>query len=266
MNVAEFRRKDPLKTNADRQAAEAKVAPRMSHDPAPIRELAEQLDDLVDAVVAGPGAARRCPRSSASAWDLDAAAFAELKAAADTPERREDLHRRIDKAFDPARSATACSARRPCRASEESHLTLMVRPGRRRRRRHEVHKDRLLPERIKKPDGPVAREFVAAFRDAAARPEPLRAGRRAARGHADAQVRGAADRPRPRGGRGRASRTPSRPTTAGDVLVAQDEQITEDHLALLRLEHETAVAELTLGRARPRGPGRSSCWSPPCSR
>src|SRR4051794_22276390 len=51
VNVAEFHRKDPLKTNAERQAAEAKVAPRMSHDPAPIRELAEQLDDLIDAVV-----------------------------------------------------------------------------------------------------------------------------------------------------------------------------------------------------------------------
>src|SRR5205085_4871130 len=87
----------------------------------------------------------------------------DLKAATDTPERREEFVRRIDAAFAPLiRDGVLGPQALP--ASEESHLYLLVRPiaggpG------HEVPKDRLLPERIKKPDGLVAREFTAAFRN-----------------------------------------------------------------------------------------------------
>ena len=263
VNVAEFHRKDPLKTNADRQAAEAKVAPRMSHDPGPIRELAEQLDDLVDAVVAAP-AREALPEEVRSAWDLDPSIFAAMKSAADTPARREDLIRQIDRAFAPLiRDGVLGPQALP--PSEEAHLTLLIRqagvagPG------HEVHKDRLLPERIKKPDGAVAREFAAAFRDVklgqalfAMVAERLR-GTPTLKYEEAATVR---DREVERARVKDAFKT----FHAGDVLVAQDERITDDHLALLRLEHETAVSQQSLAdRAPARGSGSSSWW-PPCSR
>ena len=242
VNVAEFYRKDPLKTNADRQAAEAKVAPRMSHDPGPIRELAQQLDDLVDAVVAAH-AREALPEEVRTAWDLDASVFAALKSAADTPARREDLIRQIDLAFAPLIRDGVLGPGLP--SSEEAHLTLLIRqpgvggPG------HEVPKDRLLPERIKKPDGAVAREFAAAFRDLklgqslfAMVAERLRATPTLKYEEA-ATVR---DRETER------ARVKDQFKTfhGGDVLVAQDERITDDHLALLRLEHETAVSEQSL--------------------
>lgn len=126
VNVPEFRRKDPLKTNADRQAAEAKVAPRMTHDPAPIRELAEQFEDLVDAVAKAP-TREDLPPEIAGSWDLDAPGFAELKSAADTPARREALHRRIAAAFAPLlRDGVLGPQALP--AGEDAQLTLMVRP------------------------------------------------------------------------------------------------------------------------------------------
>ena len=243
VNVGEFRRKDPLRTNADRQAAEAKVAPRMSHDPAPIRELAEQLDDLIDAVVQAP-TREALPEEVRSAWDLDAAAFSELKAATDTPERREELHRRIDKAVGPLiRDGVLGPQALP--ATEDSHLSLMIRATN-AATGHEVPKDRLLPERIKRPDGLVAKEFVGAFRNAKLGSmlftlvaERLK-GTPTLKYEEPATVR---DREAARAKVKDAFKTYS----AGDVLVAQDERITEDHLALLRLEHETAVSELTLG-------------------
>jgi putative nucleotidyltransferase with HDIG domain len=242
VNVAEFHRKDPLKTNSDRQASEAKVAPRMSHDPEPIRELAEQLDDLVDAVVAAP-TREALPEEIRSAWDLDPPTFAAVKAASDTPARREDLLRQIAKAFEPLiRDGVLGPQALP--PSEESHLTLLIRqpgipgPG------HEVHKDRLLPERIKKPEGAVAKEFTGAFRDNklgqslfAMVADRLR-GTPTLKYEEPATVR---DREAARARVKDAFKT----FHAGDILVAQDERITDDHLALLRLEHETSVSNQT---------------------
>jgi len=243
VNVEEFHRKDPLKTNSDRQAAESKVAPRMNHDPAPVRELAEQLDDLVDAVVAAP-AVEAIPEEMRSAWSLDTATFTAIKNAADTPERREDLLRQIDLAFAPlVRDGILGPQALP--TSEEANLTLLIRPpgggpG------YEVHKDRLLPERIKKPEGPVAREFVSAFRDPKLGPKLFAIVADRLRGTPSlkfdemATVR---DREAARALVKDAYKT----FHAGDILVAQGESITEDHLSLLRLEHESASTRQSWG-------------------
>src|SRR5689334_13914264 len=42
VRVEEFQRRDPVKTNAERQAREEAVDPLLTNDPAPIRELSEQ--------------------------------------------------------------------------------------------------------------------------------------------------------------------------------------------------------------------------------
>ncbi len=245
VNVVEFRRKDPLKTNADRQAAEATVAPRMAHDPAPIRELQEQLEDLVDEV-SRAATIEGLPEPSMTLWGLDATAFNDLKSASDTPERRDDLHRWITRAFVPLlRDGVLGPQTLP--VSEESHFTLMIRPeGAASAASHEVHKDRLLPERIKKPDGLVAKDFIAAFGNPrlGARIFSLVAervkGTPTLRYEEMTTLR---DRETARNRVKDAFKT----YQLGNILVAQDERITEDHLALLRLEHETAVASLTMG-------------------
>ncbi len=244
VKVAEFRRKDPLKTNADRQAEEAKVAPRMSHDPEPIRELNEQLDDLVNAIVVAP-TRDALPQEMRSAWDLDATTFAELQAGADTPERRDDLHRRIQKAFLPlVRDGVLGPQALP--PIEESHLVLMVRPIGTSTLGHGVHKDRLLPERIKKPDGPVAKEFLSAFSDQRLGGRIFSLVAERLRGTPTLKYEEAAtvsDRELARSRVKDAFKDYHR----GDVIVAQDEPITEDHLSLLRLEHDQYVSALGAG-------------------
>ena len=55
VNVKEFKLRNQTKTSNERQAAADQVAPEMVNDPAPIRELAEKLDDLTTAVArSGP--------------------------------------------------------------------------------------------------------------------------------------------------------------------------------------------------------------------
>ena len=64
----------------------------MVNDPAPIRDLAERLDDLTVAVAKAAalrGPAREPPRHLEARRPRR---FDELKAATDTPERRDDLH------------------------------------------------------------------------------------------------------------------------------------------------------------------------------
>src|SRR4051795_11178741 len=46
VNVPEFRRLNQKKTNAERQVEVDQIAPSLVNDPAPIRDLAERLDDL----------------------------------------------------------------------------------------------------------------------------------------------------------------------------------------------------------------------------
>src|SRR5579871_3693363 len=50
----EFQRRNMVRTLSEKQARADQVPPSMANDPAPIRDLAERLDDLVDAVAKSP--------------------------------------------------------------------------------------------------------------------------------------------------------------------------------------------------------------------
>ena len=81
------------KTNDERQAAADQVPPSMVNDPAPIRDLAERLDDLTVTIAKSPRVRGRCPRTCGTTWKLEPRAYLRrVKAATDTPERRDNLH------------------------------------------------------------------------------------------------------------------------------------------------------------------------------
>jgi putative nucleotidyltransferase with HDIG domain len=243
VNVSEFQRHDPVKTNAERQAMADKIDPIMTNDPALIRDLAAQLEDLVESIARAP-AREAIPEGIATSWELDPATFLDIKAASDTPERLDDLRRQIRTAFEPL-ILHGILGPDTLPADEDSHLALTIRqkgdpaavPP------HSVPRDQVLPERISKLDGPVAARFAAEFKGSKLgqrifalvadklkstptlkfeEAETIRA-REAARAHVQAAYK---------------------LHRKGDVLVAQGEPITEDHLALLRLEHERSRLEL----------------------
>ncbi|HEX8199270.1 MAG TPA: HDIG domain-containing protein [Isosphaeraceae bacterium] len=249
VNVPEFRRKNLIKTNTARQAAADKVPPFMINDPAPLKELQQSLDDLVDAIAKAPGPAE-LPEGLGEAWKLTPTAFEDLKAAADTPERREDLHRKIAAAFAPlVRDGVLGPNVLP--RPEESSLMLAVRaPGQRPEPAHRVARDRVLPERVARPDGPVAQDFLAAIgapplgRTLFGLVAEKLAGTPTLKYEELATTRA---REAARGGISDVYDT----FRQGDVLVLQGQEITEEHQVLLRMEHAQANALLSPGaRAR----------------
>ncbi len=244
VNVEEFRRRDPVKTNADRRAKAEKVDPLMTNDPAPIRELKEQLIDLVDAVAK---ARQRIdlPENLASNWDLDEATFLDIRAAVDSPERRDELHRQIEAAFEPLiRNGVLGPDALP--RDEESRPTVRIQvAGQPSEPIRTVPRDLIQRERIVKPDGPVATEFAKAFlgprigqrlfalvADKLAGTPTLKYEERITKQEREAAYNSVGEA--------------FKDYHKGEVLVAQDERITEDHLSVLRLEHETANARLTV--------------------
>ena len=121
-----------------------------------------------------PGRRRRQgrrPRGPARepARDLEArthATFDDLKAATDTPERRDDLHRQIAEAFAPL-IRDGVLGPDPLPRHEESSRTLAVRAlGQDPAEAHLVPRDRVVPERVAKPDGPVCQRVRRRLRDA----------------------------------------------------------------------------------------------------
>ena len=252
VNVPEFQRRNQIRTQNDRALEAARVPPAMLNDPAPIKDLADRLDDLVDGVARSHG-----PRALAEllgdAWTPDAATFETLKAAGDTPGKRVELHRRIGRAFEPlARSGVLGPDTLP--RSEDGSRYLRVRtPGQRPEDAALVPRESVLPGRIDKPDGPVARDFAAAFDPPSLGAAlfglvgPKLAGTPTLRyeEHATNRARQEA--------RARVADVYD-PFRKGDVLVEQDQDITDEHLALLRLEHQTSNALLGLdARARRAG-------------
>ena len=245
VHVKEFLRRNQKKTNAARQVEIDQVAPLMINDKAPIRDLSERLEDLTVAIAKAPrlDALAENPRAT---WKLNREVFDELKSATDTPERREALHRQIVQAFTPlARDGVLGPDTLP--RHEESSRTLAVRavgepPG----AAHLVPRERVVPERVAQPEGPAAREFVAAF------PAPrlgallfkLVADKLAGtptlayQEHATSLLREQA--------RDRVKDVYD-VYRRGDVLVEQDQEIGEEQLILLRMEHETANAGLGPG-------------------
>ncbi|HEV3122446.1 MAG TPA: HDIG domain-containing protein [Isosphaeraceae bacterium] len=251
VNVPVFHHLHLSKTNMVRQAAADQIPPFVVNDPAPIRDLADRLDDLVDSV-AKARTLDELPESLRATWKLAPAAFDDLRAAADTPERREELHRKLAKAFEPIiRDGALGPDTLP--PNEEASRTLAVHMvDQPTSQAHTVARERITPERLARPDAPLGVEFIALF-------QPAQLGQTLFSLIAEklagtptltyeekltTQVRETIRNQLP----------PVYETyRKGDLLVAQGQEITSDQLALLRLEHETAVSSLHLGDKLRRG-------------
>ncbi len=95
VNVPEFQRLNQKKTNAERQDEVDQIAPSMVNDPAPIRDLAERLDDLTVAVAKARDL-EAFPENLRDSWKL-------------TPETFDELEGRHRHARTPRRAARADS-------------------------------------------------------------------------------------------------------------------------------------------------------------
>jgi putative nucleotidyltransferase with HDIG domain len=226
------------------------VATSMINDPAPIRDLASRLVELTVAIAQAPGL-DALPEGVRAKWKLDQAAFDELKAATDTPARRDALPRQIEAAFAPlVRDGVLGPDTLP--RNEEASRNLSIRlVGQRPSEAHYVPRERVVPERIVQPDGAVAQEFIAAL--------PPRLGPTLFRLVAD-RLKGSPtltyDEPTTTGQREQARNSVKEiPDTyrKGDVLVEQGQEINEEQLILLRMEHETASARLSFAARLRRG-------------
>jgi putative nucleotidyltransferase with HDIG domain len=244
VNVPEFHRLNQKETNAARQKVVDQVATSMINDPAPIRDLASRLVELTVAIA-------QAPRFEALAeglltkWKLDHATYDELKAATDTASRRDALPRQIEAAFAPLNRDGVLGPDTLPR-NEEASRNLSVRSvGQKPSEAHIVPRERVVPERIAQPDGPVSQEFVAAL--------PPRVGPILFRLVAD-RLKGSptltydaqtttAEREQARNSVEDILDTYRR----GDVLVEQGQEINEEQLILLRMEHEKAIQNHSRG-------------------
>jgi putative nucleotidyltransferase with HDIG domain len=244
VSVPVFQIKNQRKTTAEISGAQSKVVPIMNNDPAPVRTLAHQLVELADEVAQAPER-DALPESVRSEWSLDQATFNDLSAATSTPEKREDLRRRIARAFEPVirdgilgpdtlpRNEDAATSVRVRVANEGPDASILV------------PIDRVKSDRVAKLDGPVAQEFAAAFSSPQSLGQHLfmlvaeklsgtptlsydEPATLAARKVARDAVKDVYD-------------TYER----GDLLVDQGQEIEEEQLTLLRLEQEKANGALS---------------------
>lgn len=242
--VEDFRRKDPVRTNAERRSRYESVDPLLTNDPAPIKELSEQLLDLVDAV-AEVRDRERLDENLTTSWNLDEPTFLDLRAAVDSPERRESLRQQVQAAFGPliAHGVLGPDAL-PRDEQAQSRPNVRIRQaGEPPESAAIVPRDLILPERIKKPDGAVASEFARAFTGPklGARLFSLVADRLA--GTPTLRYEDALTK-REREAAANSVAEAYRDYHKGEVLVEQGERITDDHLSVLRLEHDVANARL----------------------
>ncbi|WP_246196468.1 HD family phosphohydrolase [Aquisphaera giovannonii] len=253
VKVREFKIRNQTKTSNDRQAAADKVPPSMVNDPAPLRDLADRLDDLT-VTIAKSSRIEDLPEVVRSSWKLRPEAYLDIKAATDTPQRRDNLHAQLIKAFEPLIANGVLGPEALPRNEEASAQLAIHGLGQPRDAASLVPRERVVPERIVKPDGSVHRDFVSAFTSP-------RLG--------EALFQLVADRI---GGRPTLTFEPE--VTArlreeardaveekfdtyklGQVLVEQGQSIGEEQLILLRMEHEAAVKALSVGSRCQRAAG-----------
>jgi putative nucleotidyltransferase with HDIG domain len=242
VNVDQFQRPNPIKTSTLRQSKADEVGPYLVNDPAPIRDLAKGLEDLIDAVARAPASLavdEALAEGLAAQWKLDQAAHDTIRTATDTPERRDELHRKVALAFVPVVRDGVLGPNALPKIEETGRPLNVYEAGQTADEAHPVDRDRVLPERLVKHDGPVARDFLAEFSP----PELGRtlfglvaerlAGTPTLR-YDDIATEKARQRAR--------DAVPEflEEYRRGDLLVKQGAPITEDLLPLLRLEHETA--------------------------
>ncbi len=162
VNVKEFRLRNQTKTSNERQAAADKVPPSMVNDPAPIKDLADRLDDLTVTIAKADGL-DELAEPVRFTWKLTPETFLDIKAATDTPERRDNLHVQLKKAFEPLLFNGVLGPEALPRTEESSSILAVHNLDESAEAAHQVPRERVVPERIVKPGGPVYRDFVAAF-------------------------------------------------------------------------------------------------------
>ncbi|WP_165224323.1 HD family phosphohydrolase [Aquisphaera insulae] len=245
VKVKEFKIRNQTKTSNDRQAAADRVPPSMVNDPAPLKDLADRLDDLT-VTIAKSARIEDLPEVVRSSWKLRPEAYLDIKAATDTPQRRDNLHAQLVKAFVPLIENGVLGPEALPRNEEASATLAIHNVDAPRSSEILVPRERVVPERIVKPDGTVHKDFVSAFTSP-------RLG--------EALFQLVADRI---GGRPTLTLEPE--VTArlreaareaveekfdtyklGQVLVEQGQYIGEEQLILLRMEHETSLKSLGLG-------------------
>jgi len=262
VNVKEFKVRNQTKTSKERQAVVDKVPPSMVNDPAPIKDLADRLDDLT-VTIAKSGRFEDVPQTLRGAWKLKPETYLDIKAATDTPQRRDNLHVQLQKAFLPLLENGVLGPEALPRNEESSSMLAIHNVGQPWSDSRLVPRERVVPERIVKPGGPAQHDFVSAFTMPRtgevlfqlvadridSRPtlthEPEVTAR--LRNEARARVNEHFDT-----------------FTKGDVLVEQGQAIGEEQLILLRMEHEAAQNALSLAIEHVE-PLASSAWSRPCS-
>lgn len=252
VNVPIFRWLDSIKTTSKRQAEADGVPPSLVNDPAPLRDLFDRVDDLVEAV---PKAAtpEALPDDLRATWSVPPALFEDLRAATSTPDRLKDVRRRLAAAFDPLIRDGVLGPNSLPRQEEASRAFLVRSAGQEPSEARPVASDRVARERMVRPDGPVFAEFVGAF-------ETPRLGQ----GLFNLVTEGLAGAPTltfdDRATAERRDEVRRRvgdvyvPYKRGEVLVEQDKEIGPQHILLLKKEHEAAVSGLTLeAKARRAG-------------
>ncbi|RUL86197.1 HD family phosphohydrolase [Tautonia sociabilis] len=161
VNVPELRRYNSVQTNLMRDEAAKGVPPIFSNSPASILELQKMLEDLIATIAdAKRDTVDALPADVVASWDLNEEIFDDLREASDTPERREGLRRAIAEAFAPIiRHGVLGRDLLPLDEESGTMIQVVLDDG----DRLFVNRDRVLPDRLVRPDYPVAEEFVAAF-------------------------------------------------------------------------------------------------------
>lgn len=239
VNVPRFERLNQKKTNTARQAVIDLIPPSMVNDPAPIRDLAERLDDLLVTISKAPNL-DALPATLRTNWKLNAEAFDEIKAATDTPERRDGVHRQIEKAFAPLLRDGVLGYDTLPRHEESSRMLSVRSLGQEPKEAHLVARERVVPERVAKLDGSVYADFKDAFTSQRLGPILFRLIAEKLAGTPTLTYEEqytAQQRELARSGVGEVYDTYRR----GDVLVEQGQKIEEEQLILLHLEHDAAI-------------------------
>ena len=153
VNVKEFRIRNQTKTSNERQAAADKVPPLMVNDPAPIKDLADRLDDLT-VTIAKSGRFEDVPETVRSAWKLKPETYLDIKAATATPQRRDNLHGQLQKVFLPLLENGVLGPEALPRNEESSSMLAIHNVGQPWSDSRLVPRERVIPERIVNPGGP----------------------------------------------------------------------------------------------------------------
>ncbi len=246
VNVKEFRIRNQTKTSNERQAAADQVPPSMVNDPAQILELADRLDDLT-VTIAKAARFEELRDTVKAAWKLRPEVFAEIKAAVATPAGKDALHAQIAAAFRPiARDGILGAGTLPAQRGIEPHPCRSARRGSRRPAPGRSPRERVIPERMAKPDGAVYQEFRGAF--ASPRIGKVLFGLIADKFDGTPTLTFEAEATAAAREAARAVVADHFDTfTKGEVLVEQGQTIGEEQLILLRLEHDEALRALGFG-------------------